>query len=103
VSQFIKTPIGRLRLIGILEGLSFIVLLFLAVPVKYILGNPLPVRIVGMTHGMLFILFVMYTIGIASSRQWSFSRITWKLLLASVVPFGTFYVDRKVLRPMEQR
>lgn len=99
--QYLKTPIGRLRLIGILEGISFLVLLFLAMPVKYMLGNPTPVRVVGMAHGLLFILFVFYTIGIAATRQWSFTRITWKLLLASVVPFGTFYVDKKVLRPMD--
>jgi integral membrane protein len=70
-------------------------------PAKYMLGNPTPVRIVGMAHGLLFLLFVFYTIGLAATRQWSFSRITLKLLVASVVPFGTFYVDRKLLRPMD--
>ena len=103
MNKFLNSSIGRLRLIGLLEGASLLILLFLAMPVKYLLGNPAPVRIVGMTHGLLFILFVFYTIGIASTRQWSFTRITWKLLLASVVPFGTFYVDRKVLRPMDQK
>lgn len=103
MNKYLNSSIGRLRLIGILEGVSFLVLLFLAMPVKYMLGNPTPVRVVGMAHGVLFILFVFYTIGVASIRQWSFTRVTWKLLLASVVPFGTFYVDKKLLRPMDQQ
>lgn len=101
MKKYLSSPIGRLRLVGILEGVSLLILLFLAMPVKYMLGDPMPVRIVGMAHGVLFLAFAFYVIGMASSRQWSFSKVTLKLLLASVIPFGTFYVDRKLLRPMD--
>ena len=54
--QWIKTSIGRLRVIGFWEGVSFLVLLLIAMPLKYIAGNPEPVSIVGMAHGVLFLL-----------------------------------------------
>ena len=104
MKQYINTPIGRLRAIGFLEGSSLLILLFIAMPVKYLLEEPALVRSVGMAHGVLFLLFVMYTLGIAMTEKWSFRTTTWKVLLASVIPFGTFYVDRKILsRPADER
>ena len=97
MKQYINTPIARLRTIGFLEGSSMLLLLFIAMPVKYLLDEPALVRSVGMVHGVLFLLFVVYTLGIAMTEKWSFWRITWKVLLASVIPFGTFYVDKKIL------
>jgi integral membrane protein len=97
MKQYFSTSIGRLRAIGFLEGISLLLLLLIAMPVKYLLGEPALVRSVGMAHGVLFLLFVFYSINVGLQRRWAFSRITWKLLLASVIPFGTFYVDRKIL------
>ena len=92
-----KTPIGRLRLTGFLEGSSLLLLLFVAMPMKYFFGDPSLVRMLGMVHGLLFVLFVLLTLGVAVENKWSFSKKTWKVLLACVVPLGTFYIDRKVL------
>lgn len=97
MTHLLKTPIGRLRLLGFLEGCSLLVLLFIAMPVKYGLGDPSLVKSVGLVHGILFVLFVIYTLTTATEFRWRFGKITWKLLLASVIPFGNFYVDRKIL------
>lgn len=96
-----KTKIGRLRIIGILEGISLLVLIFIAVPMKYFLGNPEWSRIMGPVHGALFLLFVFNTLSVGVEYEWKFRTTTWKVLLGCMIPFGTFYIDRKVLRKME--
>jgi integral membrane protein len=95
--NLLKTPIGRLRIIGFLEGISLLVLVFVAVPLKYFLGRPELVKLMGPIHGLLFCLFVFLTLSVA--YKWIFSKITWKVLLACVIPFGTFYVDKYILVP----
>jgi integral membrane protein len=101
MKKFLTTKIGRLRLVGMLEGVSLLVLLFIAMPVKYMMGEPGLVRVVGMIHGVLFVLFILNTLTVAIEYRWKFTSVTWMLLLASFVPFGTFYVDKKVLSKME--
>ncbi len=74
------------------EGLSYIVLLFIAMPLKYIWAAPTPVRVVGMIHGILFILYVI--VGLRASRAESWTRrFEIMAFLASLIPFGTFYLD----------
>lgn len=92
-----QTQIGRLRLIGYAEGISLLVLLFIAVPLKYWAGDPSLTKLMGPIHGALFLLFVFNTVSVGVEQQWQFSKTTWKVLLACFVPFGTFYVDRKIL------
>ncbi|RBL90690.1 DUF3817 domain-containing protein [Chitinophaga flava] len=99
--HLLKSKIGRLRIIGILEGISLLVLIFIAVPMKYLLGNPECSRIMGPVHGALFLLFVFNTLSVGVEYEWKFRTTTWKVLLGCVIPFGTFYIDRKVLRNME--
>lgn len=96
-----KTAIGRLRLLGFLEGISLLVLMGIAVPYKYIYGNPALVKAIGPIHGVLFLLFVFNTISVGIQYKWKFSTTTWKVLLACIIPFGTFYVDRSILSRME--
>ncbi len=98
----LKTNLGRLRLLALLEGLSLIALVFIAMPVKYMGSDPTLVKVIGPIHGVLFILFVLYTINVSIEENWSFGRTTWKVLLASIIPFGTFYVDRTILRRQDQ-
>jgi len=97
MTGLLKTPIGRFRIIGFLEGISLLVLLGIAMPVKYILGNPSLVQTVGLVHGLLFILYALFTISMRSEYNWKMGT-TAKVLLASVIPFGTFYIDGKVLK-----
>jgi integral membrane protein len=94
----LSTVIGRLRLIGLLEGASFLLLLGIAMPMKYMLGIPEAVRIVGMAHGVLFIAFIALTIQAKFVYNWRFSKM-FLLWVASVLPFGTFYADYKLLKP----
>jgi len=91
----LKTTLDRFRLIAFLEGISFIGLLFIAMPLKYMAGNPLPVKIVGMTHGILFILFVYLLFEAAGKYKWS-AKFNSLAFLASIIPFGTFLLDRKL-------
>ncbi len=96
----LKTGIGQLRVLGFLEGLSYIILLFIAVPFKYLLDEPILVKIVGQIHGLLFVAFVIFTLILAKEKKWDFKAITGPVLLSSIIPFGTFYVDRKILTPL---
>jgi len=88
----------RLRLLALLEGTSLILLVFLAVPLKHFAGNPIPVKVIGPIHGALFLFFVFQTMMVAIEQRWSFQSRTWKVLVACLVPFGTFYIDWKILR-----
>ncbi len=85
------------RVIAFLEGLSFILLLFIAVPVKYFANNPDYVKLLGMPHGLLFMAYVLFAILIAGELKWNTKTLT-AVLLASLIPFGTFYIDSKYLR-----
>ncbi len=89
----LKTPIGRFLKIGFAEGISFIVLLGIAMPLKYLAGMPTPVRIVGMLHGIFFIGYIAALSQAARTYKWSSKKVLTAFLL-SFLPFGTFYLDR---------
>ena len=94
--QWIKTSIGRLRVIGCWEGVSFLVLLGIAMPLKYLAGHPEAVRVVGMAHGVLFLLYIWAAIQAALAHEWNWKR-TGLVLLASLLPAGPFVVDARLL------
>ena len=93
----IMTVLRQLRLVALLEGSSFVVLLFIAMPLKYLAGLPLAVRIVGSVHGLLFLLFMAALYRAARLRNWPLGR-TLLAFLSSIVPFGTFIFDRSLRR-----
>ncbi|MGN6532418.1 MAG: DUF3817 domain-containing protein [Ginsengibacter sp.] len=99
--QFTNTPIGRLRMTGIAEGISYLVLLFIAMPIKYMAGNPEVVLYVGWVHGLLFMLYILALIHVKISLEWKFRKIL-VAFLASLIPFGTFILD-KSLREEERK
>ncbi|MBO9151981.1 DUF3817 domain-containing protein [Chitinophaga sp. GCM10012297] len=86
--------IKRLKIIALLEGISFLVLLFIAMPLKYFWDMPGMTKQVGMAHGLLFVLYVILVIEVKIVLDWSF-RKTAIALGASLVPFGTFYINDK--------
>lgn len=98
----LKTQLGRLRIISYLEGISLLVLAGVAVPLKYWRGDPGFVKAIGPAHGILFLLFVFNTLSVAVEQRWKFRATTWKVLIACVIPFGTFYIDKHILKPMAQ-
>ncbi|MCF7689302.1 MAG: DUF3817 domain-containing protein [Cephaloticoccus sp.] len=95
--HWIKTSIGRLRVIGFWEGVSFLVLLGIAMPLKYLAGHPEAVRVVGMAHGVLFLLYLWAAIQAALEHEWNWRR-TLLVLIAALLPAGPFVVDAKLLR-----
>ncbi|MDZ7848975.1 MAG: DUF3817 domain-containing protein [Owenweeksia sp.] len=86
-----------LRLLALLEGLSLLVLLFIAMPLKYALNRPTAVQQVGMAHGLLFIAYCLWLMAIAYQGRWKAKPILVSII-AAFVPFGTFYCDRKYFR-----
>ena len=98
MKDLFKTNIGRLRIISCLEGTSLLALILIAVPLKYMAGYTKGSEILGPIHGALFLLFVFNTLSVAVAQKWVFKQTTWKVLLACMIPFGTFYIDRKILR-----
>ncbi len=85
------------RIVSLLEGVSYLLLLFIATPIKYLQGNPEYVKMLGMPHGILFMLYVVLAIVIQKQMKWD-NKTLGIVLLCSIIPFGTFYVDKKYLR-----
>ena len=87
------------RLISFIEGVSYLLLLFIAVPIKYFHGDESYVKMLGMPHGILFIGYILLAILIQTQMKWNLKTMGI-VMLASVIPFGTFYVDKKYLRSL---
>ena len=83
------------RLIAILEGTSYLLLL-IATPIKYLLDNEQYVKALGMPHGILFIIYIVMALFIKKRMQWDHQSLTI-IIIASIIPFGAFYIDYKYL------
>jgi integral membrane protein len=84
------------RIVAFLEGLSYILLLFIATPIKYFADDPQYVKLLGMPHGLLFMLYIILAIMLKQENSWIKDKFK-RVLLASIIPFGTFYLDHKFL------
>ncbi len=91
--------IRAFRMTALAEGTSFLVLLFIAMPMKYFMGMPLAVRVAGSIHGLLFLLYVGQLARLRTTYQWD-NRFVIQAFVASILPFGTFLFD-KYLREKE--
>lgn len=85
------------RVVAFLEGLSYLLLLFVAVPIKYFGDDPQYVKMLGMPHGLLFIAYIILAVLLKSEYKWN-NKTFFIVLIASILPFGTFYVDKKYLK-----
>ena len=92
-----SASVDRLRLVAFLEGVSFLLLLGVAMPLKYLAGLAVAVRIAGALHGGLFLLFCLLLVLVMRERRWSLGRGAAGLL-ASLIPFGTFVIDARFKR-----
>lgn len=90
-----KTPLGRLRLVALAEGISFVTLLTIAMPLKYLAGVPAAVKVTGMAHGVLFVLFVLALLHAILAHRWKvpFGALVF---LSSLLPLGAFFMDRRL-------
>jgi len=86
-------------MIALAEGTSFLILLFIAMPMKYFMGMPLAVRVVGSIHGLLFLLYVARLVSLRTTYEWD-NKFSLQAFIASILPFGTFLFD-KYLREKE--
>lgn len=82
------------KILAITEGISFLLILFITMPLKYFADMPMPNKIVGMAHGFLFIAYVAMVFIVKNKFKWT-KQQTMLALLASIIPFGTFYIEKK--------
>lgn len=92
-----KSSLNVLRLLALLEGISYLVLLGIAMPLKYYYDKPNAVKIVGMAHGILFVLYCINLLIVHVKFKWNIGK-TIGAFIASLIPFGTFYADKKWFR-----
>ena len=85
------------KIIAIIEGISAILLFFFAMPMKYIFHNPIYVKHFGMAHGVLFTTYIIMATILNFYEKWNFKKYI-EICLASIPPFGTFYIEKKYLR-----
>jgi len=90
----------RFRWISLIEGISFLVLLLIAMPLKYVFDMPLMVKYVGWAHGILFIVYIYMVFPTARKLNWNFSR-TFLALMASILPFGPYIFNRNLKKDQQ--
>lgn len=96
-TENIKKLLHRFRMIGIAEGISFLVLLLIAMPLKYVFNIPEAVKIFGWVHGALFVAFIYFAFEVMGSLKKSFLWFM-KAFAAAIIPLGTFVFDRQLKR-----
>jgi integral membrane protein len=97
MNALFSTSLGWLRIAAFLEGVSFLLLLGVAMPLKYLAGKPEMVRHVGTIHGFLFLAFLALLLTVKDKLDWPM-RTAALAIVASVLPFGTFWADVKLFR-----
>ena len=96
MSQQLKNKsVDQLRWIGNVEGISFLVLLFIAMPLKYMFDYPMAVKVNGWVHGLLFVVYIAAVLRTAYLIKWDYMRVGLALV-ASLIPFATFVLDRRL-------
>ena len=86
------------RIIAFLEGVSYILLMTIGLYFKYQLGDPTYVKLLGMPHGVLFVSYIVLAFLLKESEKWNKTEL-FIVLVCSILPFGTFYIDKKYLKP----
>ena len=98
VNQLLKTALGRLRIIAFIEGCSYLLLGFTMI-LKYKFSMPEPNYVVGLAHGILFVLYIVLMLQVSIIHRWNIFKILMAFL-ASLIPFGTFYADKVLFRKL---
>ena len=87
-----------LRWLALLEGISYLLLLGIGMPLKYLYAMPMPNYIIGMAHGVLFVGYCLYVLLVGMEKKWNLLTMFWAFL-ASLIPFGTFVADHRIFKP----
>lgn len=96
VNQLLKTALGRLRIVAFIEGCSYLLLGFTMI-LKYKFAMPQPNYLVGLAHGILFVLYIVLLIQVSFLHRWNIFKM-FMAFIASLIPFGTFYADKVLFR-----
>lgn len=96
IKNLLKTAIGRLRIVAFLEGCSYLLLGFTMI-LKYKFGMPQPNYVLGLAHGILFVLYVVLVLQVSFLQRWNLVKV-FVAFIASLIPFGTFYADKALFR-----
>ncbi|AKQ46368.1 membrane protein [Rufibacter radiotolerans] len=97
-----KTALDKFRTVAVLEGISYLILLFIAMPLKRLAGIHEVQKYVGWAHGLLFILFVALLLQVWVTYKWSFYKVV-VAFISSLIPFGTFILDRRLEKEETQK
>lgn len=97
MSAYFNTALGRFRAIAFAEGVSYLLLLFVAMPLKYLADMPMAVKATGWLHGLLFVMFIISLMEVSLRLRWSVVKVGLAFL-SSLLPFGTFILDARLLR-----
>ncbi|MEM9928827.1 MAG: DUF3817 domain-containing protein [Bacteroidota bacterium] len=97
MQELLRTQLGRLRILGFIEGVSFLLILFVTMPLKYYFELPGPNKVIGMLHGILFFGYCYFVVDVGLDRGWNW-KVIGLCLLASIIPFGTFWADWKYFK-----
>lgn len=90
------------RILALAEGVSLLVLFLIAMPLKYVMGQPQAVEIVGMIHGLLFIGYSLVLFYLGTAKSWSY-KVMGISFLSAFIPAGTFYADKKYFKPLSKK
>lgn len=101
MTNSIVKALNQLRVIGITEGISYVFLLVVAMPLKYMFDYPIVVKYTGWAHGILFVLYIAAVFKVMFTAKWSYSR-TLKYLIASFIPLATFFLDKELKKEADE-
>lgn len=93
----LSTPLDRVRTLGKAEGISYLLLLGIAMPLKYVAGIPIAVKVLGWAHGALFVVFGFVLLQAMIALKWSLGKAAM-IFIATLIPFGPFVIDKRLLR-----
>ena len=99
-NSLLDSTLGRFRLVAIAEGISYLVLLGIAMPLKYFAGMPDAVKYTGWIHGVLFVWYMVLLLNVWIKYKWSFGK-TLMAFIASLLPFGTFVLDSRLKKEQQ--
>ncbi len=100
VKNLSKTALGRLRIVAFIEGCSYLLLGFTMI-LKYKFAMPQPNYVVGLAHGILFVLYIVLLLQVSFIHRWNIFKM-FMAFIASLVPFGTFYADKVLFRKISE-
>lgn len=95
MKYFSNTPLGRFRLVAVIEGISYLTLLFVSMPIKYILHDPAVVTYNGWVHGVLFMLYLGTLTKVAGTERWRFGK-SINAFMCALIPFATFVLEKRL-------